>query len=196
MKHKIPLDYNLEKWDPDKRPIVFLGAVFDANSIGKWICEWTFHVYGRPTIEAEASGNLWFLLILLTSKLRVSANFISESVGIESIEQGKNKDMVEDFIESGEHLMEKFKNRLKECEESMLRLGKKGTGRLHSNAGVAFVKAVFGSGKPFTATERLIFNMELWARRWEANCAEVVAAKPDTEQPIDDAVDADRDSAD
>ncbi|KAG6362326.1 hypothetical protein INS49_010556 [Diaporthe citri] len=197
-KHNIPLDYNLEEWDPDENPITLLGAVFDANSVGKWIHGWTHYKYGHLATETEKSGELWSLIILLTRKLRVSAKFISESVGIESVEQGVGKDMVEDFIESGQRRMEKFQTHLKKCEKSMLvseNKGKnKGTVRLRSDAGVAFAEAAFSSKKHFAKTNGLIQSIELWLKRWDANCAIVVGVNPDTKQPTDDVVDGDRDS--
>lgn len=36
-KHRIPKGYSLKNWDPTEEPILLLGSVFDANSLGKWI---------------------------------------------------------------------------------------------------------------------------------------------------------------
>src|SRR5690349_8878367 len=40
IKHKIPAGYSLKNWDPAEEPIMLLGSVFDANSLGKWIYDW------------------------------------------------------------------------------------------------------------------------------------------------------------
>lgn len=100
-KHEIPPNYSLKNWDPDAEPIVLLGSVYDANSLGKWIYDWTVYAYGNRAAETETSGELWLLIIMLARRLRVSAKFVSQSVGIESVKQGKDKEMVEEFIESG-----------------------------------------------------------------------------------------------
>lgn len=197
-KYKIPHNYSLQNWNPDKEPIILLGSVYDANSLGKWIYDWTHYRYGHLATETKVSGALWLLIILLARKLRASAKFISESVGIESVEQGENKGMVEDFMENGEHLMERFRKLLKKCEKRMLgseSKGKnKGAGRLRSDAGVKFAEAIFEPEHYVTTTAGLMHDLEVWCRRWDANCAIVVGAKPDTEQPTDDAVHGDQDS--
>jgi hypothetical protein len=36
-KYGIPPGYSLKNWDPTEEPIMLLGSVFDANSLGKWI---------------------------------------------------------------------------------------------------------------------------------------------------------------
>jgi hypothetical protein len=36
-RHDIPAGYSLKNWDPTEKPIILLGSVFDANSLGKWI---------------------------------------------------------------------------------------------------------------------------------------------------------------
>ncbi|KAL2044136.1 hypothetical protein ABVK25_012439 [Lepraria finkii] len=40
-KHNIPEGFSLKNWDPTEAPIKLLGSVFDANSLGKWIYDWT-----------------------------------------------------------------------------------------------------------------------------------------------------------
>ena len=43
----IPAGYSFKNWDPTEEPILLLGSVFDANSLGKWIYDWTVF-YPRP----------------------------------------------------------------------------------------------------------------------------------------------------
>jgi hypothetical protein len=52
-------------WDPDEHPIVVLGMVFDANSLGRWIYDWTVYRYGHDTSALDAAGSLWPALIKL-----------------------------------------------------------------------------------------------------------------------------------
>lgn len=168
-------------------------AVFDANSLGKWIYGWARHRYEADAPEIKASGELWLLIMLMARKLRVSKKFISESVGIESVKQGEDKEMVEDFIENGEHVMEKLQKHLEKCGKSMLASENKGKYKDDAARGVALAEAIFRDH--ISTTKRIMQNMALWIFRWDANCSVVVGTKPDTEQPIDDdVVDGDRDS--
>lgn len=40
-KNGILAVYSLKHWDPEEEPILLLGSVFDAHSLGKWIYDWT-----------------------------------------------------------------------------------------------------------------------------------------------------------
>ncbi|KAH6702812.1 hypothetical protein BKA61DRAFT_681020 [Leptodontidium sp. MPI-SDFR-AT-0119] len=53
-KHRIPRGYSLKNWDPSKEPVILLGNVFDANSLGKWSYDPTIRHHG-PT---ETTGEL------------------------------------------------------------------------------------------------------------------------------------------
>ncbi len=37
--------YSIKNWDPNELPIVLLGSVFDANSLGNWKYDWTAKPY-------------------------------------------------------------------------------------------------------------------------------------------------------
>jgi hypothetical protein len=118
-KHRIPLGYSLKNWDATKEPIMLLGSVFDGNSLGKWIYDWTIYCYGPATQIADVAAELRLLLIQLVGKIKLA----EECMG--RILKRKNRDMVYDFIESGDRLMDKFKKLLKSCETPMLRAGKR-----------------------------------------------------------------------
>ncbi|RYN56962.1 hypothetical protein AA0117_g13228 [Alternaria alternata] len=64
----IPTGYSYKRWDPAEEPIFLLGSVFDVNSLGKWIYDWTVFHCGLATPLAEMAGELWLLLIQLTGK--------------------------------------------------------------------------------------------------------------------------------
>jgi hypothetical protein len=69
----------------------------------------------------------------------------------------ENREMVDDFIESGERLTDKLKKLLKACETPMLKAGKKHgkeSAQLGKNAGTEFVDSIFGRDRQLEATER------------------------------------------
>ena len=69
-RHNIPPGYSLKNWDPTEEPIMLLGSVFDANSLGKWIYDWTVYHHGPATPISEMAGELWLLLIQLAGKIK------------------------------------------------------------------------------------------------------------------------------
>ncbi|KAA8576870.1 hypothetical protein EYC84_006913 [Monilinia fructicola] len=107
--------YSLKNWDPAEEPIMLLGSVFDANSLGKWIYDWTVYHHGPATPLSDMAGELWLLLIQLAGKVKRAEECMSR------IRQQDNREMVEDFIESGERLTDKLKKLLKACEAPMLK---------------------------------------------------------------------------
>ncbi|RFU25362.1 hypothetical protein B7463_g10978, partial [Scytalidium lignicola] len=170
-KHRIPPGYSLKNWDPSEEPIVLLGSVFDANSLGKWVYDWTVYHHGPATPIAEMAGELWLLLIQLAGKVRRAEECMPR------IRREENKEMVEDFIESGDRLMDRLKKLLKACEMPMLKAGKKHGKeqiQLGKNAGVEFVDSLFGRDRQLENTEKFMSSIRLWNLRFDANCEEIL----------------------
>ncbi|KAH8665899.1 hypothetical protein BGZ60DRAFT_529161 [Tricladium varicosporioides] len=169
-KHRIPPGYSLKNWDPSEEPIMLLGSVFDANSLGKWIYDWTVYHHGPATPIADMAGELWLLLIQLAGKVKRGEECMPR------IRKEENREMVEDFIESGERLTDKLKKLLKACETPMLKAGKRGkdSAQLGKNAGTEFVDSIFGRDRQLEATEKFMASIRLWNLRFDANCEEIL----------------------
>lgn len=89
----------------------------------------------------------------------------------------ENREMVDDFIESGEQLADKLKKLLKACETPMLKAGKKdgeGSAQLDKNAGTEFVDSIFGRDRQLDYTEKFMASMRLWNLRFDANCDDIL----------------------
>ena len=119
----IPTGYSYKRWDPAEEPIFLLGSVFDANSLGKWIYDWTVFHCGLATPLAEMAGELWLLLIQLAGKVKRADETMPK------ICKEDNREMLEDFLESGERLWVRFAKLLKVCEDYMWKAAKKESGR-------------------------------------------------------------------
>jgi hypothetical protein len=170
-KHHIPPGYSLKNWDPSEEPIMLLGSVFDANSLGKWIYDWTVYHHGPSTPIADMAGELWLLLIQLAGKVKRAEECMPR------IRQQENKEMVDDFIESGERLTSKLKKLLKACETPMLKAGKKSkrdSAQLGKNAGTEFVDSIFGRDRELEQTEKFMSAIRLWNLRFDANCEDIL----------------------
>lgn len=88
--------------------------MFDSYSLGKWIYDWTVHCQEHATAIADVAGELWLLLIQLTGKVERAEECMPR------IRTMDNKEMIEDFIESGDRLIDKLKKLLRRCETPML----------------------------------------------------------------------------
>ena len=167
----IPSGYSIKNWDPTESPIVLLGSVFDANSLGKWIYDWTVYHHGASTPMADVAGDLWLLLIKLAGKMKRAEECVRRIRSIDS------QEMVEDFIQSGSRLWQKFKQLLKACEHYMWRAarreGSKGVS-MGKNAGTEFVDSIFGRDRELENTEKLMNSVRLWNMRFDANCEEIL----------------------
>lgn len=167
-KYGIPKGYSLKNWDPTEEPILLLGSVFDANSLGKWIYDWTVYSRGSSTPISEVAGELWLLLIQLAGKIKR---------GIETVPRIRipdNKEMVEDFIQSGERLTDKLKKLLKTCEQPMLTASRKKDAQLGQQSGIEFVETMFGRERELEKTEKFMQSVRLWNLRFDANCEEIL----------------------
>ena len=150
---------------------MLLGTVFDANSLGKWIYDWTVYRHGPATPISDMAGELWLLLIQLVGKVMRAEEWMLLVRGEEE------KDLVHDFILSGGRLTDKLKKLLKSCETPMLRAGKKngkeGT-QLGKDAGIEFVESIFGRDRQLDQTEKFMANIRLWNLRFDANVEEIL----------------------
>jgi hypothetical protein len=169
IRERIPAGYSIKHWDPTELPIILLGSVFDANSLGKWIYDWTVFHHGASTPMADMAGELWLLLIKLAGKMKRA----EECVG--RIHTPEKRDTVEDFIVSGQRLWDKFKALLKDCEHYMLKAAKRdGTKTMGKRAGTEFVDSIFGRDRHLESTEKIMNQVRLWNMRFDVNCEETL----------------------
>lgn len=169
----IPPGYSFKNWDPTEAPIVLLGSVFDANSLGKWIYDWTVFHHGASTPMADVAGDLWLLLIKLAGKIKRAEESLVR------IKNPDDHDTVEDFFESGERLWSRVKKLLKTCEQFMWKAAKREHGSkaavsMGRNAGCEFVDSIFGRDRELEATEKLMNSIRLWNMRFDANCEDIL----------------------
>jgi len=169
----IPAGYSYKNWDPTEEPIILLGSVFDANSLGKWIYDWTVYYYGPATPMSDVAGDLWLLLIQLAGKVKRADDCMDR------IRQEENRELVEDFLESGERLWVRFKKLLKICEDYMWRAAQRETGErrpvtMGRDSGCEFVDSIFGRDRELDKTEKLMSAIRLWSMRFDANCDDIL----------------------
>lgn len=165
-KHGIPAGYSLKNWDPREKPILLLGSVFDANSLGKWIYDWTVFYHGPQSPICDVAGDLWLLLIELAGKMAMIEGKVS------SIADINDQEILEDFISSGERLWVKWKKLLKMCEEHMLKAEERKEGKktLREKSGREFVNTMFGRDRELETTQAFMQSVRLWRLRVDANC--------------------------
>ena len=169
VKAGIPAGYSIKNWDPTELPIVLLGSVFDANSLGKWIYDWTVYKNTASHPFADVAGELWLLLIKLAGKMKRAEECLPR------IRSRDNRELIRDFLESADRLWNKFKDLLKECEYYMLKAAKKeGSKKMGKNAGTEFVDSIFGRDRYLGSTEKLMQSIRTWNHRFDANCEEIL----------------------
>lgn len=168
----IPPGYSIKNWDPTEQPIILLGSVFDANSLGKWVYDWTVFHHGAATPMADVAGELWLLLIKLAGKVKRAKECLRR------IQHPEAREVVRDFLESGERLTLRFKKVLKACEIFMWKAAKRESGKaavsMGRNAGCEFVESIFGRDRELENTEKLMNSIRLWSMRFDANCEDIL----------------------
>lgn len=165
----IPAGYSIKNWDPTELPIILLGSVFDANSLGKWIYDWTVYRNTASHPFADVAGELWLLLIKLAGKMKRAEECIPR------IRTHESRELIRDFVASADRLWEKFKDLLKECEYFMLKAAKReGNKKMGKNAGTEFVDSIFGRDRYLGHTEKLMQSIRTWNHRFDANCEDIL----------------------
>lgn len=166
-KHRIPKGYSMKNWDPSETPILLLGSVFHADSLGKWIYDWTSYHHGSHSDSTSLAADLWIYLIRFAGNMKAADEVCGR------VRSRKNRDIVDEFIASGDRMSMKLADLLKRCETPMLSAGK-GASALPMNSGVEFVETLFGADRELAETERFVDALEKWVKRFNANCAKIV----------------------
>lgn len=174
-KAGIPADYSLKNWDPRERPLILLGSVFDANSLGEWIFNWTKFVHGRNHAATKIAASLWDMLIDFAARLKRANDFSAD------IKKKESKEIVEEFVETADQLWAKLKALLRACEDYMWRAVKSKAGegaQMGVPSGTEFVDALFNADKEWDRTSKLMNGMDTWCSRFQVNCEEILR-RPD-----------------
>ena len=171
-KHRIPSGYSLKNWDPTEAPVTLLGSVFDANSIGKWIYDWTIFHHGPAQPMSDVAGDLWLLMIKLAGKMKRADNCLPR------IRDYEDQEEVEEFLEAGDNLWARFKKLVKSCEEYMWKGakkdGKKGPVVMGKNSGCEFIDSIFGRERKLEDTEQLMQRIRTWIVRFDKHCEQII----------------------
>ena len=155
----IPTGYSLKHWNPNERPIILLGSVFDADSLRKWIFGWTALRHGASSPMSDIAGGLWLLLIKLAGKMKRAVK-----------NRDRQLDLIDDFIPSGNRLWKSIEQLLKSCEPFMLMT-------VGQDVGFEFVDSLLGRGHELENTIKIMAKTRLWSFRFDANCGEIFAAR-------------------
>ena len=167
-RHKIPVGYSLKNWDPREEPILLLGSVFDANSLGKWIYDWTVYKVGSREPLAEMAGEMWLLLLELSEKTQRAERTVGR------VRSKEKKLLVNEYLDSSERLMTTLRLLLKNCETPMLKASKKKQSGLGKNSGIEFVDTLFGRDRELMRTEKFMQKVRTWSVRFEANVTPIL----------------------
>ncbi|CAJ2508698.1 Uu.00g137240.m01.CDS01 [Anthostomella pinea] len=146
--------------------IQFLEAPLSTPSTQPKSQIWISCLYRSNTAHLS---ELWLLLIQFSGKVKRS----EEMAPIVRILE--NRQMVKEFIESGERLMGKLRALLKKCESPMLKASKKReAAQLGKNSGIEFIVTIFGVDRGMDKTERFMQSVRLWNLRFDAACEDIL----------------------
>jgi len=121
---------------------------------------------------SEIAGDLWVLLIQLAGKIKRAEQ------GLPRVRREEHRDLIDEFLESGERLWQRFNKLLKVCETYMLNAAPKssraGRVQLGQKSGCEFVNTIFGRDRELEHTEKLMTGIRLWSMRFDANCDDIL----------------------
>jgi len=151
-----------------------LTSVFDSSALGKWIYDWSVSEHGPSTPITEMAGELWLHLIQLAGKTRLG------EIAMPRIRDQGDREMVEDFLESGERLWIRFAKLLYIAENKLWQAAiEENGGKTPINfskeiTGYEVVQTIFGRDRELERTEKWMTGARLWSMRFDANCDSVI----------------------
>ena len=176
-RHRIPAGYSLKNWDPEERPFLLLGSVFDGNSLGKWIYDWTYFQHGARAPINDVAGELWLLLIKFAGKLKRADE------GLARVRRSADRELVEDYVVRGRKLWGRVQELLKHCETYMWKAARREGARdgkvvMGEKSGVEFVLTIFGRDRELPRTEKLMSGIRLFNLRFDHDCEDLLGRRP------------------
>lgn len=175
MRQNVPVNHHLGYWDPDEKPLIFHGFVFDAMSLGRWIADWTLDVPGADSILIDMAGELWGLLIQLAGKVKLSEDFVFwHSKKRNSLLDAKVVKIVDGFVERGRQLMENLQELLWSYEALTLETRDLTSGQSERVFWVEFVRVFFNRGGGLSIREEFEQDLRMWIADWNQYCRTVV----------------------
>lgn len=168
--HGIPSGYSLINWDPECKPIILLRHVMDAKHLGRCIYKWTIDDECDDTPvsgHAATAAELWLLLIDLECYMGESED------GINGIETGESREILEGFIESGDRLLSELQKLLPRGRERLQSDGRFEPALESAADRSRFVATFLGTCSP--SLSKLMTSIRLWLFRFESNCTEILA---------------------
>ncbi|KAI1339948.1 hypothetical protein F5Y15DRAFT_380969 [Xylariaceae sp. FL0016] len=160
-RYRIPSSCSMESWDPSEESTVLLGSVFDLISLAKWIYDWTIYHHGPTTRMSNLAAELLHSITDVLHNIRRIGKRFSH------VRRREDKEMLEDFMQSGERLTDGLKHILKRC-------GVKATKQQSPNKStpIAVIEALFGPENSRTAS--FVESARSWTQRFSVNCEEIV----------------------
>jgi hypothetical protein len=168
----IPPGFSIEDWDPTEPPILLMQNVFDANSLGRWIYDWTLFLCGNTSPAADVAADLWLLLIKLAGKVKHADELVP------SLRTRESRDLLEDFLEAGERLWMRLKRLIKACERHAWESFRQDGLRLGHRTCCAFVDALFRRDRELKDMEKMMNALRIWIVRFDVSCGEILR-RPD-----------------
>ena len=156
----IPVDYCWRDWTPGQRPISFMASVFDGNSLGKYIFDWTVCFHGGGTPMADLAGEFWILLISLTERLRMKV-WRGVSTGLDLKETRRLATVIGD----GEFLWMLLLGLVRDCEPFVFEQVERGGDSVR--VGRAFLESLLGRDCYLARTEGLMHQIRVWVKDLE-----------------------------
>lgn len=167
--YHIPRGYSLDLWDHTEKPLILAGSVFDSNSFGKWMYDWSTYAYGPESSLAVVAGEMWLCLIRLAGKVKVLENRGRFKKRFRRVGDG----LCRSLLAEGTSLWEDFLRLFSRCEKSMYMTTEYiKHRRLAADSAVAFVESVFGVEDRLLRVEALIDEASAWDRRFDDILAE------------------------
>ncbi len=169
--HGIPAGHSLKHWDPEKRPLILLDSVFDANSIGKRIYDWTVVRDGAETPMCYLATDLWLLLIKLDGRMTRIESTLLRSMTFD------DNTILYYLLDSADRLWQKLGTLLITTEIRKCYFARKnGKKQLGEESGREFIDMLFGRDRQLETTEALMQRIRLWVMRCDANCEDILEA--------------------
>ena len=177
-RHRIPAGYSLKNWDPDEGPFLLLGSVFDGNSLGKWIYDWTYFHHGARSPLNDVAGELWLLLIKFAGKVQRAEEALPR-LRLRRDERA----CLDAYALRGRRLWARVQDLLRSCEEFMWRgarregsSGGSGKGKvvMGEKSGVEFVATIFGRDRELPRTEKIMSGIRLFNLRFDHDCEDLL----------------------
>lgn len=162
--------YDLKSWTPNRFPIKLVGSIFDPESFGQWVLDWSKFVFNTNTPIFDIVIDFTSNLQLFNKNTEQLINYRNETTKL------LQDEILMEFLAAGKRIANTLSALIDSYEGVMIKYNKDRKIKLKRDSAQRFIRELFNDLEDSNKRDKLITSIRLWNFRFDANCKDLLAS--------------------